>query len=433
MPRIALTARNVLTVEARSGRDGPDYWWDSSPGAPPAFGVRVTRDGVRTYVVDYRVNGRTRRQTLGRADVLLLSHARELARDALRRVAVGEDPQAEKTANREVSSFADLVERFIDATGVTKAAKTVHEYRRILAAEIKATDLGRRPATDVRRPDVRQFLEAIAERPSKRAPAGRKRSGAGCAVLANRVYQLLRAAFAWGVREELVGSNACEGLGRPRKERSRDRVLSETELHTLLSALQGLPRVVASAVRLMLLLGTRRTETLIMRWAELNLAAGVWEIPGEARKGGEGLMVPLSSHAVRVLGDLSPVTGRGPYVFGGRLGASIAANPGRIGGLLWKAVQDAAKAERRKVDRFTLHDLRRTCATGCAELGAPPHVVALILGHKTMPGAGRVTAVYDRSKRVREVAPWLNAWAAYIDKIATGQESRADVVPLARA
>jgi hypothetical protein len=60
-------------------------------------------------------------------------------------------------------------------------------------------------------------------------------------------------------------------------------------------------------------------------------------------------------------------------------------------------------------------------------------VVALILGHKTMPGAGRVTAVYDRSKRVREVAPWLNAWAAYIDKIATGQESRADVVPLARA
>lgn len=49
-----------------------------------------------------------------------------------------------------------------------------------------------------------------------------------------------------------------------------------------------------------------------------------------------------------------------------------------------------------------------------------------------MPGAGRVTAVYDRSKRVREVAPWLNAWAAYIDKIATGQESKADVVPLAR-
>jgi hypothetical protein len=92
MPRIALTARNVLAVEARPGRYGPDYWWDSSPGAPPAFGVRVTPDGVRTYVVDYRVNGRTRRQTLGRADVLLLSHARELARDALRRLAAGEDP-----------------------------------------------------------------------------------------------------------------------------------------------------------------------------------------------------------------------------------------------------------------------------------------------------------------------------------------------------
>lgn len=375
MPRIALNARNVLSLTARSGRDGPDYWWDSSPGAPPAFGVRVTRDGVRTYVVDYRVNGRTRRQTLGRADVLLLSHARELARNALRSVAVGEDPQAEKTANREVFSVADLVERFIDATGASKAPKTVHVYRRILAAEIKGTELGRRAAPDVRRADVRQFLEAIAQRPSKRATAGSKRNGPGCAVLSNRVYQLIRAAFAWAVREELVEANPCEGLGRPRKERSRDRVLSETELHVVLKALQRLPRVVASAVRLMLLLGTRRTETLLMRWGELNLAAGVWEIPGEARKGGEGLTVPLSSHVVRVLGELSPLTRRGPYVFGGRLGTSIAANPGRIGGLLWKAVQDAAMAERRKVDRFTLHDLRRTCATGCAELGAPPHVV----------------------------------------------------------
>lgn len=41
------------------------------------------------------------------------------------------------------------------------------EYRRILAAEIKGTDLGRRRAPDVRRPDVRQFLEVIAERPPR--------------------------------------------------------------------------------------------------------------------------------------------------------------------------------------------------------------------------------------------------------------------------
>lgn len=95
-------------------------------------------------------------------------------------------------------------------------------------------------------------------------------------------------------------------------------------------------------------------------------------------------------------------------------------------------LQDGARAHRDGPPMITAL-LRRTCATGCAELGAPPHVVASILGHKTMPGAGRATAVYDRSKRVREVAPWLNAWAAYIDKIAIGQESKTDIVRLVRA
>src|SRR2546428_767491 len=58
---------------------------------------------------------------------------------------------------------------------------------------------------------------------------------------------------------------------------------------------------------------------------------------------------------------------------------------------------------------FTKHDLRRTCATGCARLGASDFIVSKILGHATQPGV-QVTQVYNRYRHLSEMASALNAW-----------------------
>jgi hypothetical protein len=50
-----------------------------------------------------------------------------------------------------------------------------------------------------------------------------------------------------------------------------------------------------------------------------------------------------------------------------------------------------------------------------------------------MPGTGRVTGIYDRAKRVHEVAPWLTKWGEHIERLVSGEQTRADVVPIRHA
>lgn len=413
MPKLRPNVKLIAGFLPRKGRD-QDYGW---LGAPPGFGVKVSVRGEagkvsRSYVIAYRFRGTKRFDTLGAVEALDLADAKDAAKAVLTKVAADEDPRAEKREPaREPLTVAALVGKFIEAGEATKAPKTTREYRVMLRGEIEGEDFGKALAGNVRRPDVKAFLEAIA----RRAP-----------VVSNRTYQLVRAAFGWGVSEELLDRNPCEGLKRPRKEKGRDRVLSEDELRVLLTALDAkrrkvrlVPEVVSAAVRVLVLCGTRRTETFRARWEDIDFARNEWSIPGDARKGGEPLTVPLSPAARAAFKTMEG--NESEWCFAGERGASIAANPGRIGATLKSAVEKTAAKLKTPVAPWTLHDLRRTAATGCAELGAPPHVVALILGHQGLPGAGRVTGVYDRSRRVREVAPWLTAWGEHVARVEAGK------------
>src|SRR6476661_1003237 len=95
MPIVTLTARTVRRLEATGERG--EYW----DAALPGFGLRVTPNGVRTWTVRYRHNGRLHRLTLGRYPMLSLADARELGRNALRRAGLGDHPAGDKLAARE--------------------------------------------------------------------------------------------------------------------------------------------------------------------------------------------------------------------------------------------------------------------------------------------------------------------------------------------
>jgi integrase len=84
-----------------------------------------------------------------------------------------------------------------------------------------------------------------------------------------------------------------------------------------------------------------------------------------------------------------------------------------------------------KPEAFTLHDLRRTCATGCARLGASSQTVSRILGHATQPGVA-VTHVYNRYEGQAEMLSALTAWAAHVERVAKAKKG-ADVLPMVRA
>jgi integrase len=126
-----------------------------------------------------------------------------------------------------------------------------------------------------------------------------------------------------------------------------------------------------------------------MRWVDVDELAKTWRVPGMFRKGGRTHVVPLPPLALDVPKDLRPVTAKASWVFVGKRGASLANNPGRFADF----IRESAGVD------FKLHDLRRTCATGCARLGASETTVSRILGHKAMAGTIAVSGIYDRFDR----------------------------------
>ena len=130
-----------------------------------------------------------------------------------------------------------------------------------------------------------------------------------------------------------------------------------------------------------LLTGCRGGEARAMRWADLNLAQGVWSKP--TTKTGTPHQVPLPPALVGMLASF-PRTEE--WVFG---------SPRRYGGPLkkstsfhnWRRIR-----ERAGLDDVTIHDLRRTCASFLAISGENIAVISKVLNHTTLAN----TAIYAR-------------------------------------
>jgi hypothetical protein len=71
--------------------------------------------------------------------------------------------------------------------------------------------------------------------------------------------------------------------------------------------------------------------------------------------------------------------------------------------------------------------LRRTVATGLANLGIAPHIVEAVLNHQSGHKAG-VAGVYNRADYAREKCQALAMWADRIQALASGTQQK--IVPL---
>jgi len=71
------------------------------------------------------------------------------------------------------------------------------------------------------------------------------------------------------------------------------------------------------------------------------------------------------------------------------------------------------RSARRPVSEWKLHDLRRTCATGMADIGVQPHIIEAVLNHVSGHKVG-VAGIYNRSSYEREVRNALALWADHV-------------------
>ncbi|ADP71702.1 integrase family protein [Rhodomicrobium vannielii ATCC 17100] len=361
--------------------------------------------GAKSWAVRYRVGGQTRKLTLGTYPAIGLKPARDLASTALAAVARGEDPAKAKKAAKEKEKAAparDFVEAvaasFIERHSKQKNKEThIRETERILQREIVPVWKGRKLG-DITRADVHEVLDAIVNR--------------GCPTMANRTLSTVRKMCAWAVDRSFIAVSPCHGIKAPASEKSRDRLLSEDEMRAAWLAFEATGWPFGPLAKLLLATAQRRDEVADMRWSEIDFKTRIWTIPAARSKNGQAHEVPLSEAALAILDGLPHVAGVSDYVF-----TTTGKTPVSGFSRAKKAFDEQITRQLGEgIPGWTLHDLRRTAASGMTALKSPPHVVDAVLNHKSGTIKG-VSAVYMRYGYAAEKRTALDAWGHFLTTI----------------
>jgi integrase len=400
-PKRAAHKRRLTELAVRKLRPRATTYliWDT---LQRGLAIRVQPTGARAWKVIYSRHGRPRWLHLGDAGAIGLADARQLAQEAMLAVARGKDPAAEKRAERGAGTFAEIAGKYLE----TWARKRNKSWRQAdaLVQHYLLPKWGKLQAASITRGDVRTLMSHI------EAP-----------VLANQVLAAASAIFSWAARQEIVAANPCRGVDR-NATRSRERVLSDSEVPRFWSAFDDAGLVASSALKTILLLGQRPGECAHMRHEHIK--DGWWEMPGEpvptlewpGTKNGASHRVWLPKPVQDILAELGDDAAIG-FVFAGERGRPVRKLDGAMRTICSKL----------GVERATPHDLRRTHGTTITKLKFGRDAMNRIQNHKE-GGIGDVYDVHDYAEETKRV---MEAVAAKIMALVEGEPS-GKVVPFQR-
>src|SRR5260370_15498825 len=300
----------------------------------PGLGVRITANSVISFVLDYRINERKRRYTIGRYPELNAADAREEAIQLSGAVRTGEDPLAEKEHRREARTLEELFNDYMERHAkIYLRPNTIRSNESMDRNDI-LPKIGKIKVADLKRRDIEALHQSLKASPYQ----------------ANRVRALLSKMLNLAKNWEWRSDNPCEGVPKYREEK-RDRWLSTQEIERLCEALDKHPnQSAATAIRLMLFTGARKVDALTATWAEFDLELGVWTKPSHHTKQKRTEHVPLSPPAVQLLASMKEKSING-YLF-----------PGNVPGTPLREIKKrlAAVGKLANDDNVRLHELRDT-------------------------------------------------------------------------
>jgi integrase len=355
-------------------QNGYTMTWDA---ATKGLAVRVTSNGVKSFVLDYRVKGtgQRRRMTLEQFEFGVYGIA-EAQRDAgieRKKIKDGKDPltmkRLEAQAWTERPTLKDLKERFIakHVELYVESPQTQDYYKKLLKLHVSNPDFLAMALADVKPSHVNTFvLEPLA--------AARKK------VTHNRVRVVISGLFKFAIKQGLIDTSPFNAnINDPLPEKARDRELSDDELARLWNALQtSQSQRAIDAIKLLVYCGSRRGETFAARWDEFDLVNRVWVKPASNTKSGDEKKIPLNDYALAHLLDMRSRRTGSEFLFPG--------NPGSTGhlcdiGNAWKTILAAAGIARGGAKGFRLHDLRHTFASRLRKAKAPVAEIGALLDH----------------------------------------------------
>jgi integrase len=416
---VKLSARNIDTFKV-IGRNAETIYYD---GEIPGFGIRIRKGGSRNFVYSYRFGGKNRRLTLGTAAKEAFPDIRRKVLELQAQVRLGRNPAGERDVSRAAAAdtFKAIIARYlVELPKKVKKnkqrirANTVSEIERYLL--VVAESLHAKPITTITKRDIADLLSTTA---TKRG-----------AVTANRLRSALSTAFVWAMGEGVVETNPTVDTN-VRGEVARDRTLvnpktgNMDELTEVWRALDDSP--FADIVRMLVLTGMRRTEVGGLRWSEIDDDLTLITIPKHRSKNGVEHLVPLTAAAREVLARQPRIAGH-DCIFSARSNIGFSGWDERKKELDAKLLEDRTALKMAPMALWTLHDLRRSVATGLAECcKVQPHVVEAVLNHQSGSRAG-VAGTYNKAMYLKEKTEALAMWAEHLAAAVDG--TAAKVVPL---
>jgi integrase len=419
-----LTKRIVDAAEI----NGRDYfiWDDELPG----FGLRVFASGKRSYLIQYRAAGRTRRYTIGLHGVWTPETARQEAKIQLGRIAGGDNPAEERQLDHKAITVKELCALYV---ADLNAGLILGKGGRPKKPTTIGTDTGRidrhiipligsRRVKDLTKADINKVLKDIMAGKTRVSVKTRKLRGKaivrGGAGTATRTVGLLGGILTYAVDAGIIERNPAHGLKKP-KDNVRTRRLSETEYRTLGDMLRDAAcnekyAMTVEIIRLIALTGCRRSEIIGLVWNEVDIDASCLRLIDS--KEGDSVR-PIGLPVIESLEELQKEKTTN-YVFPGeRNSAAFGSFPNH-----WEQI-----FKRSLLADVTPHVLRHSFASIANDLGFTEVTIAALVGHSK----GSVTSKYIHSLDTALIMA-ADTIAGYIEGLLDGIEFKQTAYALDR-
>jgi integrase len=403
-----LTQKNADALKLPPKKRDYIQWDENMKG----FGLRLRDDGPKlrkSWCIQYRIHGRSRRMTIGRLDVLDANQAREAAKAKLAEVALGRDPAAagDEERSRAAQTMSVIVDEYlrmkesklrVGSYRITKGYLTGYHFKSLHSTAIAA----------IGRADIARCLNQIIL--DKRH------------VTASRARAHLSAFFTWAMRQGYCDANPVIATENPGPAKERDRVLSDAELAAIWNECGD--DDFGKIVKLLMLTGCRRDEIGGLRWSEIAPDRTSFTLPAERVKNNHAHTLPLLELARDIIDSVPQRVDR-DCLFG-----TYSAN-GFAG---WHKVKKAFDARLGDAvgGKWRLHDLRRTFVTRLCDIGIEPHVVEQAVNHRSGHKGG-VAGIYNRARYEKQIRAALARWEDYLQSTIVETDRRILSFPTAAA
>ncbi|NVJ45609.1 MAG: tyrosine-type recombinase/integrase [Cytophagia bacterium] len=350
------------------------FWCEGLSG----FGLRVSPQGNKSWIYEYRLDGIHRMLTLGKYPRLSLTEARRAFAIASEKVQLGIDPATEhlekRKAEQEAMTINDLVPLYIKYCQ-SRGEKRWDEKQRVLNKELLPV-LGSKKVKDISFREIANMIYDIGIKRDK-------------ATQATRFLSHAKGLFKYAKNfHGLVEFNPCADLEAPKAKKTVKCALDTREIYAVWNNIDSINMspMVKLGLKFMLCTLTRGVEVRTAEWSEIDLEGKVWIIPDHKAKNGKRHLVPLNGYAIEVLKEIKKWTGGLRYAFGwnkalnGNINREIKENTY----LKETAFNHAMRVNFDQIGinrKFTPHDLRRTGATLLTSIGYSREWVSKLLNH----------------------------------------------------